>query len=46
MKVTFLPSHIVHEVESGTTIMQAAIEVGLKIDAPCGGNGKCKKVQG
>ncbi|MDD6189183.1 MAG: ASKHA domain-containing protein [Clostridiales bacterium] len=43
MKVTFLPDHIVREVETGTTIMQAAIDAGLKIDAPCGGNGKCKK---
>lgn len=43
MKVTFLPDHIVREVESGTTIMQAAIAAGLKIDAPCGGNGKCGK---
>ena len=43
MKVTFLPDHIVREVEAGTTIMQAAIDAGLKIDAPCGGNGKCGK---
>ena len=43
MKVTFLPDHIVREVEAGTTIMQAAISAGLKIDAPCGGNGKCGK---
>ena len=43
MKVTFLPDHIVRDVEAGTTIMQAAIDAGLKIDAPCGGNGKCGK---
>ena len=43
MKITFLPEHIIREVEPGTKIMQAIIDAGLKIDAPCGGNGKCKK---
>ena len=43
MKITFLPEHIINEVKPGTTILQAAIDAGLKIDAPCGGNGKCKK---
>ncbi len=43
MKVHFLPSNITAEVSEGTTVMQAIISAGLKIDAPCGGNGKCKK---
>ena len=43
MKVHFLPSNITAEVSEGTTVMQAIISAGLKIDAPCGSNGKCKK---
>ena len=27
----------------GTTILQAMIDAGLSVDAPCGGSGKCKK---
>jgi len=40
-KVTFLPSGITYTAKPGTTILQAAIEAGLYIDAPCGGNGLC-----
>lgn len=29
--------------ESGTTILQAARQLGLEINAPCGGNGTCGK---
>ena len=43
MKVTFLPSNTVVEVEEGTTIMKALRQADIKIDAPCGGNGTCKK---
>jgi len=41
--VTFLPDNTTQTVEQGTTIMQAAIAAGLKMDAPCGGRGLCKK---
>lgn len=43
MKVRFLPSNIEVEVSSGVTIMDALIEAGLSIDAPCGGRGVCRK---
>lgn len=43
MRVTFLPSGAVVDVAPGTTIMQALHQAGLRIDAPCGGNGTCKK---
>ncbi|MBP5166067.1 MAG: DUF4445 domain-containing protein [Oscillospiraceae bacterium] len=43
MKVTFKPSNITVDVEAGSTIMQAALKAGVQIDAPCGGNGKCRK---
>ena len=43
MKVTFLPSNTVVEVEEGTTIMKALHQADIHIDAPCGGNGTCKK---
>jgi uncharacterized 2Fe-2S/4Fe-4S cluster protein (DUF4445 family) len=43
MKVRFLPSNIEVEVSSGVTIMDALIEAGLSVDAPCGGRGVCRK---
>lgn len=43
MKITFLPSGTYIDVDAGTTIMQALIKAGLHIDAPCGGNGTCRK---
>ena len=43
MRVTFLPSGDTVTVEAGTTIMQALRQAGLRIDAPCGGNGTCHK---
>ena len=43
MKVTFLPSGTVYEAREGLTIMDALRAVELQIDAPCGGNGTCKK---
>ncbi len=43
MKVTFKPANVTVDVEAGSTIMQAALKAGVQIDAPCGGNGKCRK---
>lgn len=43
MKITFQPSGILFEAKSGMTIMEAIHASGLRIDAPCGGNGTCKK---
>ena len=43
MKVVFLPSGAEMIAEPGMTIMQALHQAGLNIDAPCGGNGTCKK---
>ncbi len=43
MKVVFKPSGIVFEAREGMTIMDAIRAADLKIDAPCGGNGTCKK---
>ena len=43
MKVVFQPSGAELIAEPGMTIMQALHRAGLNIDAPCGGNGTCKK---
>lgn len=43
MKVTFLPSGTIYDAREGMTIMDALRAVELQIDAPCGGNGTCKK---
>ena len=43
MKLVFLPSGAEMIAEPGMTIMQALHLAGLNIDAPCGGNGTCKK---
>ncbi len=43
MKVVFQPSGAEIIAEPGMTIMQAFHRSGLNIDAPCGGNGTCKK---
>ena len=41
--VTFLPSYRKTEVESGTTILDAAQRAGLNMNVVCGGQGKCGK---
>lgn len=41
--VTFLPTAKTVHVEENTTLLQAAIQAGLLIDAPCGGGGTCAK---
>ena len=43
MKVIFQPSGAELIADPGMTIMQALHKAGLNIDAPCGGNGTCKK---
>ena len=43
MKVTFKPSGLVYEAREGMSIMDAIRFNDLKLDAPCGGNGTCKK---
>ncbi len=43
MKVTFKPSGLVYEARAGMSIMDAIRFNDLKLDAPCGGNGTCKK---
>ena len=43
MKVLFIPSQVQFEASEDMTIMQAAIEAGIEIDAPCGGRGLCGK---
>ena len=41
--VTFLPAEKSVLVEENTTLLQAAAQAGLLIDAPCGGAGICAK---
>ncbi len=43
MTVTFRPSGLIYEAREGMTIMDAIHFNELLIDAPCGGNGTCKK---
>ncbi|MCD7956169.1 MAG: ASKHA domain-containing protein [Lachnospiraceae bacterium] len=43
MKVRFLPCDRELECSEGMTILQAAQKLGLEVDAPCGGHGKCGK---
>nr|HPR42665.1 ASKHA domain-containing protein [Candidatus Methanofastidiosa archaeon] len=41
--VTFQPSGMKIKVAEGTTVLEAANEAGIGIDAPCGGKGTCGK---
>lgn len=43
MTVTFRPSGLLFEAREGMTIMDAIHFSELEFDAPCGGNGTCKK---
>jgi len=43
MKITFMPSGRAVDVPAGTSILQAAMEAGLHINASCGGAGVCGK---
>jgi uncharacterized 2Fe-2S/4Fe-4S cluster protein (DUF4445 family) len=42
-KITFLPHTISIEVPAGTSIIQAALDAGVHINASCGGEGVCGK---
>ncbi len=42
-KITFLPHNISIEMPAGATIIQAALDAGVHINASCGGEGVCGK---
>ena len=42
-KVTFLPYNTVVEIDSGETIIRAAMDAGVHVNASCGGEGVCGK---
>jgi uncharacterized 2Fe-2S/4Fe-4S cluster protein (DUF4445 family) len=42
-KITFLPHNISIDVPAGTSIIQAALDAGVHINASCGGEGVCGK---
>jgi len=39
--VVFLPSGAVTQVEPGTTVAEAAARAGVRLNLPCGGQGRC-----
>lgn len=43
IEVKFLPSNKTVNVPSGSTILQAAIAAGVKVESTCGGKGTCGK---
>lgn len=43
VKVTFLPSRTVGEVTKGTTLLEAARLLGIDLEGPCAGTGRCSK---
>lgn len=43
IKITFLPSNRVVQVEAGTTVLQAATTAGVQVESNCGGKGTCGK---
>ena len=42
-KVKFLPYDIITEIEGGGTVIRAALEAGVHVNASCGGEGVCGK---
>lgn len=42
-KITFYPLKIEGEVTKGITILEAARRLGVSVESPCGGTGKCGK---
>jgi len=42
-KITFLPHNTVVEVDSGETVIRAAMDAGVHVNASCGGEGVCGK---
>jgi len=43
--VTFRPQGIAVAVPQGSTILEAAMQAGLEVPAPCGGQGRCGRCQ-
>ncbi|OOP54984.1 MAG: hypothetical protein AYP45_17360 [Candidatus Brocadia carolinensis] len=43
VKITFYPSRVSGEVRKGVSILEAARSLGVEIEGPCGGTGKCGK---
>ncbi|MBD3344765.1 MAG: DUF4445 domain-containing protein [Chitinivibrionales bacterium] len=41
--VTFIPSKTTVRVDEGATLLEAAVEAGIMLNAVCGGNGTCGK---
>ena len=41
MRVTFLPSGQTAAASRGASLLDVAVEAGVEIDAPCGGQGRC-----
>ena len=42
-KIAFYPSKITGSVPTGITVLDAARRLGVNLESPCGGNGKCGK---
>ena len=42
-KITFYPLRIEGEVPKGITILEATRRLGISVESPCGGTGKCGK---
>ncbi|HJW86110.1 MAG TPA: ASKHA domain-containing protein [Candidatus Brocadiaceae bacterium] len=42
-KITFYPSKITSTVPTGITVLDAARRLGVNLESPCSGNGKCGK---
>ena len=43
MTVEFINENKTVTVPEGTTLLEAAVKAGIRVDAPCGGNGTCGK---
>lgn len=41
--ITFYPSRVTGSVPKGITILEAARRLGISVESPCGGTGKCGK---
>ena len=45
VSVLFMPSGLRGQVQTGTTVLQAAQRLGVDLDSICGGQGKCRRCQ-
>ncbi len=43
--ITFQPTGLTVSVDGGTTVLDAAVQAGLAVHAPCGGIGRCGKCE-